>query len=467
MRETYKVGTNESTKTIMTTKEDRLKWAEQMQGKYICACGCGHAIAITEHHYRNAIEDPLLLRGGMNIVAKGLSIISTNTYNMLKSYKYRLLPTDEQSEKFIRHIGACRFVYNLSLEHKIKAYNTEKKTLTRFDLNNELPQLKSENEWLKEVNSQSLQRANENLDSAFKRFFREKKGFPKFKSRKNPVQSFGLQNYKVDVDNNCIRLPKIGWIKTKFGRMFEGVLKRATVSKTATGKFFISILVDDGKETPNKESFGYDSTIGIDVGIKHFATLSDGTKVDNPKFLKSSISRLKILQQRLSRKVKGSKNRDKARQKVALHHEHIANQRKDFLHKLTTKLVSENQAIAVETLNVRGMMKNHCLAQAIGDVSWSEFFRQLDYKCEWYGKTLLHIGRFAPSSKICNVCGSINSNLKLSDREWTCKECKTIHDRDINAAINIKKFAIQAQNLIGVVAPWDARDEPVGDVING
>ena len=251
--------------------------------------------------------------------------------------------------------------------------------------------------------------------------------------------------------------------QTKLSKTFEGILKTATVLMTATGKFFISILVEDGSETPKKELFGYDSTIGIDVGIKHFVTLSDGTKIDNPKFLKNSLQRLKVLQKRLSRKQKGSKNGDKAKYQVAKQHEKITNQRKDFLHKLTTKLVRENQAIAVETLNVAGMMKNHHLAQAIGDVSWSEFFRQLEYKCEWYGKTLLKIGQFEPSSKICNVCGSINHDLKLSDREWTCARCGTFHDRDTNAAINIKKFALQDQNLIGVVAPGGTGVEPAGD----
>ena len=379
-----------------------------------------------------------------------------------------MYPDEEQGEMFLKHIGACRFVYNLSLEQKIKTYETDKTTLSCYDLNAMLPDLKKEFEWIKEVNAQSLQQANRNLDSAFTRFFREKKGFPKFKSRKNPVQSFGIpQNCKVDFDNNRVKLPKIGWITTKLSKVFEGTLKTATVSMTTTGKFFISILVEDGKETPEKESFGYDSTIGLDVGIKDFVTMSDGTKIDNPKFLRGSIGRLKVLQRRVSRKKKGSKNRDKAKYQVALQHEKITNQRKDFLHKLTTKLVRENQAIAIETLNVTGMMKNHCLAQAIGDVSWSEFFRQLEYKCEWYGKTLLRIGRFEPSSKICSVCGSIKHDLKLSDREWTCAGCGTLHDRDVNASINIKKFAIQAQNLIGVIAPSGRREEPVGDVING
>jgi putative transposase len=379
-----------------------------------------------------------------------------------------MYPDAAQREMFLKHIGACRFIYNRSLEQKIKVYETDKTTISCYDLNATLPNLKKEFGWLKEVNAQSLQQTNKNLDSAFKRFFREKKGFPKFKSRKNPSQTFGIpQHYKVDFDNNRVKLPKIGWIKTKLSRSFEGILKTATVSMTTTGKFFISILVDDGKETPKKESFGYDSTIGLDVGIKDFVTMSDGTKTDNPKFLKSSLQRLKVLQRRVSRKKKGSKNRDKAKYQVAKQHERITNQRKDFLHKISSKIVSENQAIAIETLNVAGMMKNHCLAQAIGDVSWYEFFRQLEYKCEWYGKTLLRIGRFEPSSKICSVCGSINHDLKLSDREWTCAGCGTLHDRDINASINIKKFALQDQNLIGVIAPRDTREEPVGDVIDG
>jgi putative transposase len=386
---------------------------------------------------------------------------------MLIAYKYRMYPDDEQREMFLKHFGACRFVYNWSLEQKIKAYETDKTSLSCYDLNNMLPDLKKEIGWLKEVNAQSLQQTQKRLDSAFKRFFREKHGFPKFKSRKNPIQSFKVpQNYAVDFDDNQVRLPKLGWVKTKLSRSFDGTMKTATVSMTTTGKFFISVLVDDGRETPEKESFGYDSTIGLDVGIKDFVTMSDGTKVDNPKFLKSSLQRLKVLQRRVSRKKKGSKNRDKAKYLVAKQHETITNQRKDFLHKLTTKLVRENQAIAVETLNVTGMMKNHHLAQAISDVSWSEFFRQLEYKCEWYAKTLLQIGQFEPSSKICNVCGSINHGLKLSDREWTCAGCGTLHDRDVNASINIKKFALQDQNLIGVVAPRDTREEPVGDADN-
>jgi len=370
---------------------------------------------------------------------------------MLQAYKYRMYPNRAQVASLMQHIHACRFVYNYSLEQKIRAYEQDGRKLSCYDLNNRLPALKEEHPWLKEVNSQSLQSANKNLDNAFTRFFREKKGFPKFKSKKNPVQSFQVpQHYRVDFERNRIKLPKLGEIKTVFHRTFAGKMKYATVSVTSTGKWFVSILVDDGKPEPEPAPFSLDTTLGIDVGLTDFATLSTGEKVENPRFLKKSLQRLKVLQRRVSRKKKGSKNRQKAIQRLARCHEKIANQRNDFLHKLSFRVVSENQAIAVESLNVAGMQKNHCLAQAIGDVSWSTFFTILEYKCRRYGKTLLKIGRFDPSSKICHGCGYINQDLKLSDREWTCPDCGTHHDRDINAAINIKKFALQEQNLVGV-----------------
>ena len=242
--------------------------------------------------------------------------------------------------------------------------------------------------------------------------------------------------------------------------MFSGKMKYATVSVTSTGKWFVSILVDDGNPVPAPAPFTLDTTLGIDVGLKDFATLSTGEKIENPRYLKTSLQRLKVLQQRVSRKKKGSKNRQKAIGKLARCHEQITNQRNDFLHKLSFRVVSENQAIAVESLTVGGMMKNHHLAQGIGDVSWSTFFTMLEYKCRKYGKTLLKIGRFDPSSKICNKCGYLNQDLALSDREWICPDCGTHHDRDINAAINIKKFALQEQNLVGVSGAERA-EEPV------
>ena len=302
---------------------------------------------------------------------------------------------------------------------------------------------------MSETNSQSLQAVNRNVETAFKNFFRKKANFPKFKSKKNQVQSFQVpQHYEVNVDDNCVKIPKIGMVKTKISRTFVGTLKIATVSATKTGKYYISVLVDDGLKEPEPVSFDNSNTVGIDVGLTNFFVTSNGQKEDNPRYLKNSLSRLKHLQRSVARKVKGSNNRRKAIQKVSILHERISNQRSDFLHKHSYKLVSENQAIAVETLNVSGMLKNKNLARSISDVGWSELFRQLEYKCTMYGKTLLKIGQFEPSSKLCSTCGTVNRDLKLQDREWTCNDCGTFHDRDINAAINIKKMALQAQNLL-------------------
>nr|WP_303714153.1 IS200/IS605 family element RNA-guided endonuclease TnpB [Methanoculleus marisnigri] len=380
---------------------------------------------------------------------------------MLQAYEYRMYPTQTQIPLLMRHVHACRFVYNYSLEQKIRAYEQDGKRISCFDLNNRLPTLKAEYPWLADVNSQSLQYANRNLDNAFTRFFREKKGFPKFKSKKNPVQSFQVpQHYHIDFERCRVRLPKIGDIKTIVHRTFSGKMKYATVSVTSTGKWFVSILVDDELPEPGPVPFSSETTIGIDVGLTDFATVSTGEKVANPRYLKNSLQRLKVLQRRVSRKVKGSQNRQKAIRKLATCHEKIANQRNDFLHKLSFRVVCENQAIAVESLNIAGMQKNHTLARSISDVSWSTFFTMLEYKCRKYGKTLLMIGRFDPSSKICNCCGYMNRDLKLSDREWTCPDCGTVHDRDSNAAINIKKFALQEQNLVGV-AGAERAEEPV------
>ncbi|MFA7199430.1 MAG: IS200/IS605 family element RNA-guided endonuclease TnpB [Methanoculleus sp.] len=370
---------------------------------------------------------------------------------MLQAYKYRLYPTQAQIPLLMRHIHACRFVYNHSLEQKIRSYEQNGKRLSCFDLNNQLPTLKAEHPWLTEVNSQSLQYVNRNLDNAFTRFFREKKGFPRFKSKKNPVQSFQVpQHYTVDFESNQVKLPKIGEVKTTLHRTFTGKMKYATVSVTPTGKWFISILVDDGKPEPEPAPFALDTTVGIDVGLTDFATLSTGEKVENPRLLKNSLQRLKVLQQRVSRKVKGSKNRKKAIQQLARCHEKVANQRNDLLHNLSNRIVSENQVIAVESLNVAGMQKNRCLARSISDASWSTFFTMLEYKCQKYGKTLLKIGRFEPSSKLCSTCGYLKRDLTLADRAWVCPDCGTHHDRDINVAINIKKFALQDQNRVGV-----------------
>jgi putative transposase len=369
---------------------------------------------------------------------------------MLKAYKYRIYPTNDQEEFIKVHFGACRFVYNWALEQKIKTYQQSKKSILRFELQKILVhEVKPANTWLKTINSQALLASLVNVESAFIKFFREKIGFPNFKSRKNPVQSFHLpQHYTVEFEENTIKLPKIGDVEAVLHRRFGGTPKTATISKSSTGKYYISILVDDGIILPEKQEFSDSTTIGIDVGIKDFAVLSNGEKIDNPKYLKDSLKRMKCLQRRVSKKVKGSKNQDKARQQLSKIHETITNQRNNFQHQLSFRLISENQAISLETLNVKGMVKNHCLAQSISDAGWSSFVTKLEYKAEWLGKTILRIGRFEPSSKLCNVCGHHNSNLTLKDREWICPDCKTPHDRDINAAINIKKFSLQDQNLI-------------------
>jgi putative transposase len=368
---------------------------------------------------------------------------------MLKAYKYRLKPTKKQKMLIDKHIGSCRLVYNWALEQKIKTYEQTGKSINHMDLDKLLPALKREKTFLKETNSQSLQGMTKHVDAAFTRFFREKNGFPKFKSKKNPIQSFPVpQHYTVDFENCTIKLPKIGNIETIFHRIFEGTLRTATVSRSCTGKYYISILVEDGNVLPVKQKHSEATTVGVDVGIKDFAVLSTGEKIENPKYLKDSLKRLKCLQKRVSRKQKGSNRRNKARILLSKIHEKISNQRNNFQHQISSKLISENQAISLETLNVKGMVKNHCLAQAISDSSWSSFVTKLEYKAEWFGKTILRIGRFEPYSKLCNVCGYYNSELTLKDREWICPDCKTPHDRDINAAINIKKFSLLDQNLI-------------------
>ena len=339
----------------------------------------------------------------------------------------------------------------MGVDQKIKTYEQTGKSVSRFDLNKRIPDLKASNEWLGEVNSQSLQGMTKQVESAFTRLFREKNGFPKFKSKKNPIQSFPVpQHYTVNFENSTIKLPKIGEIKAVLHRVFEGELKTATVSKSCKGHYYISILVEDGNEIPVKQDFSDSTTVGIDVGIKDFAVLSTGEKIENPRHLKNSLQRLKVLQKRVSKKQKGSQNRTKAKQRLAALHDKIANQRNDFQNKLSFKLISENQAIALETLNLKGMIKNHTLAQSISDSAWSSFVAKLEYKAEWLGKTVLRIGQFEPSSKLCSVCGYHNKELQLQDREWKCPECTTIHDRDINAAINIKRFALIDQNLIGL-----------------
>jgi putative transposase len=356
---------------------------------------------------------------------------------MLKAYKYRIYPNKEQSVLIAKTFGCVRYIYNQALALKIKSYQETKKSPSCFTLiTGMLIHEKFEHDWLKEVHSQPLQMALRNLDNAFTKFFREKKGFPNFKN-KHGKNSFQYPQ-GVTVDKNKIYLPKIGDVNIILHRKFNGKIKTVSVSRTPTFKYYVSILVDDSKETPLKKKVKEVSTIGIDLGLKSYITDSNGTKTTAPSY---DLKRIDVLNKRLSRTKKGSQNRLKARLILSKQYEKITNQRKDFLHKLSSRLISENQTICIEDLNVKGMMKNHCLAKAIGNASWSEFVTMLTYKSEWYGKNLIQIGRFDPSSKLCSKCGLINENLQLKEREWTC-DCGEKHDRDINTAQNIKSFGL-------------------------
>jgi putative transposase len=364
-------------------------------------------------------------------------------YRVLRSFRYRIYPNQKQITHLIRAMGSVRYIYNKGLETKIKAYEEAGKSPSYFNLaNGLLIQEKKEHDWLKEANAQSLQATLRNLENAFTRFFRKQSKFPVFKKRSGHQSVQYPQSVKVDFNKHKIWIPKCGKVNIVIDRAFQGKIKTCTVSKTPTNKFFISILVDDGVELPPKAPIDPATSVGIDLGIKDFAILSTGEKIPNPKFFRTKLDRLKALQRRASKKQKGSQNRKKANLKVARLHEQITNQRKDFLQKTSSKIISDNQTIILEDLNIAGMLKNHKLAQAISDVSWSEFIRMLTYKAEWNGKNIIHIGRFKASSKTCSTCGALNKELTLKDREWACGSCHTKHDRDLNAATNIKKFGL-------------------------
>jgi putative transposase len=378
-------------------------------------------------------------------------LLKSTKYFMMKAFKFRLYPTINQSSQLNQHIGICRFVYNWALNQKVKTYEQIGKSISRFDLNKLIPNLKQQNPWLRGVNSQSFQGMANLVESAFNRFFREKIRFLKFESKKIPIKSFLiLKHYNVDFESDTIKFTKTGEIKAIFQKTFEGELKTATTSRSCTGKYYISILVGDDNEFPVKQVFSEYTAIGVEVGINNFTVLSIGEKVENPNYLENSLKRLKTLQKKVSRKQNSSPNREKAKQKLTLLRKKITNKKNDFQHKLSFQLVSEIQAIAFETPYVKYMIKNYHLAQAICDSVWSSFVTQSEYKSELSGKPILLIGKFVQSFKMCLVYGYHNSYLTLKDGEWNCADCKTKHDRDINAAINIKKFYLTDQNLIGI-----------------
>ena len=376
---------------------------------------------------------------------------------IFKAYKYRLYPTKDQEILLSKHFGCVRFIYNWGLDFKTKYYKETNKNIGYMQIagkNGALSKLKKENDWLKEVNSQSLISALGNLDKAYTNFFNHRAKFPKFKKKSNK-QSFQVpQHGWFDTKNNRLYIPKFKkGIYCKIHRKLPvGKQGAITISKNPSGRYFASVIVEIDEPIKEKIIPTKESTVGLDFGLKTFITTSAGVKIKSPEYLKQSLIKLQKLSKKHSKKQKGSKNKEKERIKLARLHEKISNQRLDFLHKLSSKLISENQAICIEDLNLQGMSK--LWGRKINDLSYYTFIQMLNYKSEWNGKVIIKIGRFDPSSQICSHCGYRNHNLKLSDRSWICPNCNSKLDRDINAAINIRDFGFNQY----LIVPQELRD---------
>ena len=372
---------------------------------------------------------------------------------MRRGYKFRLEPTHEQAILINKTLGCCRWVYNNALDKKSKAYARRKEKISCTALKNRLPYLKQVKPWLAEVDSTALQQAIMHMDDAYANFFAGRAGFPQFKSKHNELQSYKTVSTSLRVeDDKHINLPILGVVRCRMHRQPQGDIKSATISRHA-GNYYISLLceVDEPEKLPISPN-----TVGIDLGIKEFAVDSNGLVYENPKYLKKSLNKLKLEQQKLSKMTKGSNNYYKQKKKIAKLHLHIANQRLDHAHKLSTKLIRENQIISIEDLDIKSMLKkedkttkarstnDNNKARAILDAGWGQFIKFLEYKTTWYGRTLIKIDRYVPSSHMCSHCGAINPAVKdLSVRSWVCPNCNTTHDRDYNAAINILREGLK------------------------
>jgi putative transposase len=353
-----------------------------------------------------------------------------------KAFKFRIYPDNTQKQYFAQSFGCARFIYNYFLRQRIDYYAQTGKGLTYHNNALALTQLKKlpEFEWLNNISAQSLQQALRNLDIAYNNFFNKKAKFPNFKKKSNK-QSFNVpQDFAVH--DNVVDIPKCKGVKIKLHRVIEGIMKSITISRTPSGKYFASVLCE--LDIPEPVFTG--NEIGIDYGVKAFITTSDGNIIESPKFLRKSELKLKQLNKSFSNKQPSAKNRYKAQKQLARQHEKVSNQRQDFLHKLSKQLACDNQAIYIESLAIRNMIQNHCLAKSISDSGWNTFVNMLKYKGQWYGCRIIEIDRWFPSSKRCHACGYINDNLTLKDRSWLCPECNTDHDRDVNASINILTF---------------------------
>ncbi len=370
-----------------------------------------------------------------------------------KAYKFRIYPDSEQVILICKTIGCARFVYNHFLNLWNEAYVNSGKGLSYNSCSAMLPQMKRDDntEWLKEVDSIALQSSVKNLSDSFARFFKKQNSHPRYKSKKNPVQSYTTKNVNnsIAVIGKSIKLPKLGLVRFAKSREIKGRIIKATIRKNPSGKYFVAIVVEEKIEQLPKAN----SIIGIDLGIRDFATFSNGRKVANHKFTGKMEKKLIREQKKLSRRARLAKskginllearNYQKQRRKVALLHEKVMNQRNDFLNKLTTQIIKNHDVICIEDLNTLGMLRNHRLAKSISDVSWSAFVAKLIYKAEWYGREIIKVDRWYESSQICNKCGHKDCKKPLHIREWTCPNCGSTNDRDINASKNILKEGLR------------------------
>lgn len=351
-----------------------------------------------------------------------------------KAYKYRIYPTKEQEILIQKTFGCCRFVFNKFLGIKKDLYDSKKKSLSYGQACKQLTELKNELEWLKEVDSDALQKELKNLNQAYDNFFKKRAKFPKFKSKKNNHKSYtATQNRTMEIKDNMIKLPKIKWIKAKIHRPMNGRILNATISQEPDGKYYVSLCCEEDIQELTRN----DNQVGVDLGVSDLAILSNGIKFENPRFIKQSEKKLAREQRKLAKMEFGSNNYQRQRIKVAKLHQHIKEQRKTYLHSVTRYLVDSFGVICLEDLSSRNLMKNKHLSKAIADVSWFEFNRQLEYKSDWYGRCIQKIDIWYPSSQICSECGTRDGKKALSIREWTCKECGSVLDRDTNAARNI------------------------------